>query len=596
MLLSRIHANPAVAEARALHGRCASGRYIAIARHNEKIDAKGRRGFEQRFYPAHAIEGICTALGSAPDTYMSQASFALPRRIASATSALNCAFIDLDAYNVGLQPDAAALVLEKIAANAGMPQPSIVVSSGRGIYAKWIFDQPISSDLLPQWSALQNILAALFDPLGADTNAKDAARVLRVLGTINTKSRQAAQVLRDTGQRHNFSELCRIAREMDLPDVMRQSRRSSQTVRRAHGVLADEPADLSYLIDLSIQKQPVMMRANSTASLNWSRFLDLRDLVLMRGGIRRGERDKTLLWLASTLALSGVVDARNFPQELTDLVQAFPKAQDFDPLGDRSMETLRMRSNAHHKGHTVWFAGREWTPVYTPNNETLIDIFRITDDEMRRMRTIISLSEKQRRADERSPGRAQRRELRRNDACAALALRKDGHSVEQIAQQLQRHPSTVYRWLQPDKRAGQSYVETRGRKQTPRTFLDEDKRKPPRPRRERTRRQKWQHATEQQWDRQKLDEWMRTRGALRQEAQRLAQQAAANNRLWQDKLEQAQLAQVQLRSQARLERMRARACGAQHNRLNACSMYQSVASAPLTGPPTKRATGRFVRH
>ncbi len=559
MLLSRIHANPAVAEARALHGRCASGRYIAIARHNEKIDAKGRRGFEQRFYPAHAIEGICTALGSAPDTYMSQASFALPRRIASATSALNCAFIDLDAYNVGLQPDAAALVLEKIAANAGMPQPSIVVSSGRGIYAKWIFDQPISADLLPQWSALQNILAALFDPLGADTNAKDAARVLRVLGTINTKSRQAAQVLRDSGQRHNFSELCRIAREMDLPDVMRQSRRSSQTVRRAHGVLADEPADLSYLIDLSIQKQPVMMRANSTASLNWSRFLDLRDLVLMRGGIRRGERDKTLLWLASTLALSGVVDARNFPQELTDLVQAFPKAQDFDPLGDRSMETLRMRSNAHHKGHTVWFAGREWTPVYTPNNETLIDIFRITDDEMRRMRTIISLSEKQRRADERSPGRAQRRELRRNDACAALAMRKDGHSVEQIAKQLQRHPSTVYRWLQPDKRAGQSYVETRGRKQTPRTFLDEDKRKPPRPRRERTRRQKWQHATEQQWDRQKLDEWMRTRGALRQEAQRLAQQAAANNRLWQDKLEQAQLAQGQLRSQARLERMRTRA-------------------------------------
>lgn len=596
MLLSKIHANPAVAEARALHGRCAGSRYIAIARHNDKTDAKGRRGFEQRFYPAHAIEGICTALGSAPDTYMSQASFAVPRRIASATSALNCAFVDLDAYNVGLQTDAAALVLERIAANAGMPQPSIIVSSGRGIYAKWIFDEPISSDLLPQWSALQNILAALFEPLGADTNAKDAARVLRVLGTINTKSRQAAQVLRDTGQRHSFAALCRIAREMDLPDAMRQSRRSSQTVRRAHGVLADEPTDLSYLIDLSIQKQPVMMRDNSAVSLNWSRFLDLRDLVLMRGGISRGERDQTLLWLASTLALSGVVNARNFLKELTDLVQAFPKANDFDPLGDRSMETLRMRSDAHHKGHTVWFAGREWSPVYTPNNETLIDIFQITNEEMRRLRTIISLSEKQRRADERCPGRAQRRELRRNDACAALAMRKDGHSVEQIAQQLQRHPSTVYRWLQPDKRAGQSYVETRGRKQTPRTFVDENKRKPPRPRPERTRRQKWQHATEQQWDRIKLDEWMRTRGAIRQEAQRLAQLAAANRQLWQDKLEQAQLAQVQLRSQGRLERMRAKSAGAQHNRLNACSMYQSVASAPPSGPPPGTASGRFVLH
>lgn len=595
MLLSHIHANPAVAEARALHGKCAPGRYIAIARHNEKIDARGRRGFEQRFYPADALEGICTALGSAPDTYMSQASFAVPRRIATATAALNCAFVDLDAYNVGLQPHAAAQVLEKIAMNAGMPMPTIIVSSGRGIYAKWIFNEPISSGMLLQWTALQNILAALFDPLGADANSKDAARVLRVLGSINTKSAQTAQVLRDTGQRHSFAGLCQIARELDLPEVMHQSRQSSQKVRRAHGALADEPADLSCLIDLSIQRQPVMMKTCSLASLNWSRFLDLRDLVLMRGGIQRGERDKTLLWLAATLALSGAVDAGNFMQELTGLVQAFPKAKDFDPLSDRSMETLMRRSNAHHRGHKVWFAQREWSPVYTPHNETLINLFRITDDEMMRMRTIISASEKQRRSDARCPGRAERRELRRSDACAALAMRKEGQSVPEIAQKLQCHPSTVYRWLQPDKRAGQAYVETRGRKQTPRApRADQDgEHRPPRRRRQKSHRGKWQH-TSPAWDRQRTIEWLELRNHIRQEAMRQAAQATANARLWEEKVEQAQAAQIQLRSQARQERMRIKAAGAQHSRLNACSMYQSVASAPLTGPPGMTSEARFA--
>ena len=38
----------------------------------------------------------------------------------------------------------------------------------------------------------------------------------------------------------------------------------------------------------------------------------------------------------------------------------------------------------------VSFGGRELPPLYTPKKETLINLFQITDDEQRKLRTLIS--------------------------------------------------------------------------------------------------------------------------------------------------------------------------------------------------------------
>jgi hypothetical protein len=48
----------------------------------------------------------------------------------------------------------------------------------------------------------------------------------------------------------------------------------------------------------------------------------------------------------------------------------------------------------------VEYQGRTYPPLYTPRNQTLIELFRITPEEERRMKTIISSAEKVRRRRE----------------------------------------------------------------------------------------------------------------------------------------------------------------------------------------------------
>ena len=52
------------------------------------------------------------------------------------------------------------------------------------------------------------------------------------------------------------------------------------------------------------------------------------------------------------------------------------------------------------QGKTVEYQGRQYPALYTPKNQTLIDTFQMTDDELKLMSSIISESEKQRRNTE----------------------------------------------------------------------------------------------------------------------------------------------------------------------------------------------------
>lgn len=69
-------------------------------------------------------------------------------------------------------------VKERIS-NAGIPQASIYINSGHGIHAYWLLEQPATvKQALP-------IVKGIVKRTGADTRATDAARVMRLPGTIN---------------------------------------------------------------------------------------------------------------------------------------------------------------------------------------------------------------------------------------------------------------------------------------------------------------------------------------------------------------------------------------------------------------------------
>src|SRR5690625_8032446 len=69
-----------------------------------------------------------------------------------------------------------------------LPTPSLLVFSGRGIQAKWLLETPVPRQEMPRWNACQRYLVERLADVGADTAAKDARRVLRILQTVNSKS------------------------------------------------------------------------------------------------------------------------------------------------------------------------------------------------------------------------------------------------------------------------------------------------------------------------------------------------------------------------------------------------------------------------
>ena len=64
--------------------------------------------------------------------------------------------------------------------------PTLLASSGRGVYFVWIFDKPLSSDYVPRWQLVEAGLVGMLATLGADQVAKNPGRFLRLAGSVHT--------------------------------------------------------------------------------------------------------------------------------------------------------------------------------------------------------------------------------------------------------------------------------------------------------------------------------------------------------------------------------------------------------------------------
>lgn len=458
--------SPAVAEARLLHPQD-SGYFTVASRR-----PSGAWG-ESHFHMSK-LDAVSETLRGRSDTYISQASFASKVRRSFNTKSLRCAFVDLDTYNVDVGADISTQVhrIEQRARELGVPQPSYIASSGRGLYAKWVFDDPINASLMPQWKLMQQKLMSAYLHMGADSKVVDAARVLRVQESINSKSGSEVVLLKQ-GQTHSFADLFRSTEPLEIFKKAKDGTIKKTAGTVIHGGqrlgaedLASDAAltDLDGLVRYSEQHTPVMMKAISRQGLNWSRFLDLRDLVIRRGGIHKGSRDIVLFWMVNFLAQAEQIDPSNFWGEVRSLLSSFPVGRDFNPLQDGSLATLHDRITRQHRGEKIILDGIAYDPVYTPRNDTLINILQISADEEMEMRTIISTDEKRRRADLKAPGRAERRCQRQEMRAVATSMCEQGVGVNEIARRLGKNKSTISRWLTPAEGAGQPFLETRGRR------------------------------------------------------------------------------------------------------------------------------------
>lgn len=175
------------------------------------------KDWQQQSYRPYELDMALYGREEEADLYVTQNRFRGKGRAVKDLEALGAVYTDLDYYNI---PELAGLpaeaVLEKALQRlreAGMPEPSLALDSGRGMYLVWLH-RPVERRQLPSWNAAQHALYKLLAPLGADASARDASRVLRLCGTMNSKKEaQGARVrsLRDaaTARPLDFEELAK---------------------------------------------------------------------------------------------------------------------------------------------------------------------------------------------------------------------------------------------------------------------------------------------------------------------------------------------------------------------------------------------------
>jgi hypothetical protein len=402
------------------------------------------------------------------DQWLSVGEFYKPNRQAVNLWRMPAAFADLDTHNMPalatLSPDAQTEVLLQACEDRLIPPPSLVVFSGRGLQAKWLFVEPVVRRALVRWQAVQRELNARLRDFGADARALDASRVLRVVGSYSSRSPDVVRLvhaarLPTMGGQLMTSGVVGYDFEVLADTLLPLQRSNLDEIRRARAEeQAQDEAELAARQARRASLVPVSggdvrgLRTFVPCELAWDRLEDLRTLVQLRGheeGLPAGERDMFIFLGACFLAQALTV--RSLEAEIRALAQEF--APTWSEAEQRScVSSALSRAQAAHAGKTVEFKGREVDPRYRQRNATLVELLRISPDEALKLKTILPKDEAMRRDAERQCARRRAKGAQpRADYLDAVAMRRveakrlkgEGLSIRAIAARLSVSPATV---------------------------------------------------------------------------------------------------------------------------------------------------------
>jgi len=414
-------------------------------------------GSGQLSYPLKALPEVVRHISPQFDTYISQGEFFRKNRRVVNLAHIGLSFLDLDTYrsrHADLSSDHMVREILFHCADHGILQPSVILFSGRGYYVKWLYEKPVPRGALPRWNALQSALIKLFADFGADPQARDASRVLRLEGTVNTKSGKICRVVwPDRWQeptRYDFEVFC----DDTLP-FTRLELRELREGRAAKKLLQEEQRRLK---GTAFKPSPGKgttqnLKPFDPVQLSWDRLEDLRLLAKLRGGVTEGMRDQFLF--LGTCALAHVVDPKVLKLEIHTLAKEFAPGLSMAEVVSYTSAAIRRAEMAFRSSKVIY--DDEATDIrYFFKNDTLIDRLEITPAEQRDLKTIISKDEKRRRdAIRKEQGRLAEGAMPRSVYRAraeynrdqARILQAQGVKVKDIAAILNLSASSIEKYL-----------------------------------------------------------------------------------------------------------------------------------------------------
>lgn len=267
-----------------------------------------------------------------PDVYITPNEFQ-GWRLIKLGDALNALYVDIDAHNEE-KPDLARLASLAIARceTARIPSPNFVVYTGRGVHLYWLIVRtPFSA--LPRWQACQR---ALVNVLDADRMSCDSTRVLRVIGTVNSKTGSAVRAEMLTPQHYNFDWLS--------DQILPLSRADIRDLRAERARRGERP------------------RARATGSIYDRWYLVYRDLQLIAehhwpDGVVEGQRDAMLHLMATALSWFTTADALD-AEILHTARQWMPTLSPAEVRSYTSSVVSRARHDAQRDDANTWEWGK----------------------------------------------------------------------------------------------------------------------------------------------------------------------------------------------------------------------------------------------
>lgn len=174
--------------------------------------------------------------------YISQNTFYKPQRRIENIKELRADYIDIDCYNSKYTKDEVQYFLEHDLYGYKIPRPNYLVDSGRGLYYI-VLIKPVPSMALPLWYAFQRYLFNTLKEFGADANALDPTRVLRIVGTMHSKSGTSVKVLDE----YSLREI----QEGYLPEISPKKTKSKGRPKKMVSLFTEYSLYYARLMDIS---------------------------------------------------------------------------------------------------------------------------------------------------------------------------------------------------------------------------------------------------------------------------------------------------------------------------------------------------------
>ena len=350
--------------------------------------------------------------------YITLNTFYKPCRRLENVKELNCLYIDLDYYKTGKVRSQILMDLEKNYFNKKIPIPNYVLDSGRGLYLIWRINK-VPSQALPLWKAIQDYFYNQLKSLGADRQALDSTRILRVPNSINSKSNTVVSIIEQYDYVYDLREI----QNNFLPTLKPKEKKKGR------------PNKINFIY--------------RERSLYYARIQDIIKLCELREYDLKGHRE-IILFLYRYYLCSFTEDLTKALNDVLELNNMFrqPLKENEVIKATRSTEKCYL----------------DKIKEYKYKNDTLIELLEISEEEQTYMTTIISKAEYKRRKRIRNKknyqeqlkaqGKLSKKEEISQRKAKIKSLREQGFKNKEIALMLELPIKTLERHITIMKKDG----------------------------------------------------------------------------------------------------------------------------------------------